>query len=93
MKIYIDPALVKEMPVLIQTPNRRRKRYPEGVISPQESAAAALAAADPAQNRHPALAVGPSRSSEGFRVYYLVRWLDEEVNPAIKSPAFRPVDV
>ena len=24
---------------------------------------------------HPALVIGPSRSSEGFRIYYLVRWL------------------
>ncbi len=78
MKVYIDPRLVKEMPVLIQTPNRKRKRYPEGVVTPQESVASALAGADPAQNRHAALALGPSRSSEGFRVYYLVRWLDEE---------------
>ena len=81
MKVYIDPALVKEMPVLIQTPNCKRKRYPEGVVTPQASVAAALAGADPAQNLHAALAIGPSRSSEGFRVYYLVRWLDEEATP------------
>ncbi len=81
MKVYIDPRLVKETAVLIQTPNRKRKRYAEGVVTPQDSVASALASADPAQNRHAALAIGPSRSSEGFRVYYLVRWLDEEATP------------
>ena len=81
MKVYIDPRLVKETPVLIQTPNRKRKRYAEGIVTPQDSVVGALAGADPAQNRHAALAIGPARSSEGFRVYYLVRWLDEEATP------------
>ena len=28
------------------------------------------------ENLHPAIVIGPSRSSEGFRLYYLVRWLN-----------------
>ncbi len=36
----------------------------------------ALAHADPAKSRHAAIASGPSRSSEGFKLFYLVRWLD-----------------
>jgi hypothetical protein len=39
------------------------------------SAEEALAGAGP--GAHPARVCGPSRSSEGFRLYYLVRWLDE----------------
>ena len=36
----------------------------------------ARAHADPDKHRHAALASGPSRSSEGFKLFYLVRWLD-----------------
>jgi hypothetical protein len=39
-------------------------------------AAAALAGADAARQIHPALVYGPSTSSEGQQIYYLVRWLD-----------------
>lgn len=54
-----------------------RKRFPESCVEPMPSADAALAAADPARHRHAAEVMGPSRSSEGVRLYYLVRWLDE----------------
>jgi len=32
--------------------------------------------ARPEQGYFAAIASGPSRSSEGFRLYYLIRWLD-----------------
>lgn len=54
-----------------------RKRFPESCVEPMPSAEAALAAADPARDRHAAELMGPSRSSEGVRLYYLVRWLGE----------------
>lgn len=73
MKIHLDPALSKEVPALIRSPNNTRKRYPEGVVE-------VVASEDEAQQRaetglHAAIVIGPSRSSEGFRLYYLVRWL------------------
>jgi len=46
------------------------------VVEVYASEADALAHADPAKNRHAALASGPSRSSEGFKLFYLIRWLD-----------------
>lgn len=52
-----------------------RKYFAEACVQPVPSAEAALAGADPAQHRHAAELMGPSRSSEGVRVYYLVRWL------------------
>ncbi len=73
MKLYLDPALCKEAPALIRSPNKTRKRYPEGVVETVASEAEALARAE--ENLHPAIVIGPSRSSEGFRIYYLVRWL------------------
>jgi hypothetical protein len=76
MKLYLDPAQSKEIPALIRSPNRARKRYPEGVVETVVSEEEARQRAE--ENVHPAIVVGPSRSSEGFRLYYLVRWLDQE---------------
>lgn len=60
---------------VIYTPRLDRKRYPAGCVEIHESADAALAAAMPAGNRHAALVVGPSKSSEGQFIFYLQRWL------------------
>lgn len=64
-------------PVLIYSPSgRNRKRFPENCVTVQPSLKSAMAAARPAEGYHAAIASGPSRSSEGFRLYYLLRWLD-----------------
>jgi hypothetical protein len=74
MKLYLDPDHSKEVPALITTPSKTRKRFPEGVVEAVASEGEALRRGG--ENRHPAIVIGPSRSSEGFRLYYLVRWLD-----------------
>lgn len=61
---------------LIYAPRRHRMRYPENCVRVVDSEQAARAAADPAKNLHAAKVCGPFRSSEGFRLYYLVGWLD-----------------
>ena len=73
MKLYLDPAQSKEVPALVRTPNKTRKRYPESLVEPVANEAEALTRAE--ENLHPAIVIGPSRSSEGVRVFYLVRWL------------------
>lgn len=73
MKLYLDPAQSREVPALIRSPNKTRKRYPEGVVEVVASEEAALQGA--ADGLHAAIVIGPSRSSEGFRIFYLVRWL------------------
>jgi hypothetical protein len=78
MKLYLDPSQVKEIPALINSPSTKRKRYPEGIVTPMGSEAEARDQASPEKHLHAAIVIGPSRSSEGFRVYYLVRWLDLE---------------
>ena len=60
---------------VIFTPRQNRKRYPAGCVEIFESMEAAIAAADPANKRHAARVVGPSKSSEGQFIYYLVEWL------------------
>jgi hypothetical protein len=72
-----ESKVVGTAAVVIYSPSgKNRKRFPEGVVEVYASEADALAHADPAKSRHAAIASGPSRSSEGFRLFYLVRWLD-----------------
>lgn len=60
---------------VVFTPKLNRKRFPAGNVEIFESEADALAASNPANNRHPALVIGPSKSSEGQFIFYLQRWL------------------
>jgi hypothetical protein len=78
--VYLDaeaPQLVNARFAVVNVKRGSRKRFAENCVAPVADAAAALAAADPAQNLHAAEVMGPSRSSEGFNLYYLVRWLED----------------
>jgi len=70
-----DSTLVKRQYALVYTPNRRRSRFPENCVQIVASLEQAIAGADSAGKLHPALVYGPSRSSEGLRLYYLVEWI------------------
>ena len=73
----LESNVVGTTAVVIYSPSgKTRKRFPEGVVEVFGSEADARAHAEPDKHRHAALASGPSRSSEGFRLFYLVRWLD-----------------
>jgi len=71
-----DTNLAHEYYALVKAPSRNRKRFPENCVEVVESEAAARAGADSEKKLMPAVVFGPSRSSEGFRLFYLVRWLD-----------------
>jgi hypothetical protein len=71
-----DATLVQTCYAVIYTPSRRRKRFPENCVTPVGSAEEAIEQAAGQEGRHPARVMGPSRSSEGFRLYYLLEWLD-----------------
>jgi hypothetical protein len=75
--VYLDleAPLVTACHAVIATTPGKRKRFPESCVEVVADETAARAAAGP--GRHAALVMGPSRSSEGVRLYYLVRWLDE----------------
>ncbi len=73
--IVPDTQIVRECFAVVYAPGRRRKRFPENCVETHESAPAAVAASSPADDRHPARVLGPSRSSEGLRLYYLLDWL------------------
>lgn len=76
--IYIDSEakLVDEHYALVYAPRSGRGRFPEDCVTVVESEAAARQGADPAKHLRAAKVVGPARSSEGFRLYYLVTWLE-----------------
>jgi len=72
-----ESPVVRTGYVVIYSPKRgNRKRFPENCVTLYATEAAALAASQPELGQYAAVASGPSRSSEGFRVFYLVRWLD-----------------
>lgn len=77
-KVIIDPdsRSLENRFAVIRAPRRSRARYPEGCVTLTADAATAMAGADPDRHLHPAEVYGPSVSSEGQRIYYLVRWLD-----------------
>ncbi|MDO9244017.1 MAG: hypothetical protein Q8J67_04025 [Rhodocyclaceae bacterium] len=78
--VYLDaeaPHLVQQHFALVQATRGKRQRFAENCVEVVASAEVALARALPVHNLHAAEVVGPSRSSEGFRLYYLVRWLDD----------------
>lgn len=79
--IFIDaeaPHLVQQQFALVQAVRGKRQRFPENVVAVVATEEEALRRQAPADNLHAAEVMGPSRSSEGFRLYYLVRWLSDQ---------------
>jgi len=76
--VPLDPeGTVSDLRVaVVYAPRRNRTRFPASCVEVVESAPAALAAADPARQRYAARVIGPSKSSEGQFLYYLVEWLE-----------------
>ncbi|MCG7873814.1 MAG: hypothetical protein N0C81_02930 [Candidatus Thiodiazotropha lotti] len=70
-----DQSIVRTSYAVIYTPSRRRDRFPENCVTLASSAEEAIQKATEQENLHAAQVNGPSRSSEGFRLYYLVHWL------------------
>jgi len=77
--IYLDPQapVINEVFAVVHIPKRSRNRFPENSVQVYNSEEEARQSADPDNKRFAARVVGPSRSSEGLRIYYLSQWLDE----------------
>lgn len=67
-------GVVQEQYAVVYAP-KKKKRLSANCLEIMQSEAAARAAADPAHHRHAAVVAGPSKSSEGQYLFYLVRWL------------------
>ena len=71
-----DTSVVEEHFAVVYAPRRSRDRFSEGAVELKETAEQAREEADSDHKRFPAIVAGPSRSSEGLRLYYLVEWLE-----------------
>lgn len=60
---------------VVYVPKKSRKRFPSGCVTVVESAEEAIQQSDEANKQYPAKVLGPSKSSEGQYIYYLVEWL------------------
>lgn len=61
---------------VVYMPGRAKKRFPAGCVRIVDSREEALSQADAGARQFPARVLGPSRSSEGQYLYYLLEWLD-----------------
>lgn len=77
--IFVDSetALVSESYAIVYAPRKNRKRFPDNCVEVVNDAVIAISKADNTQNLYAAKVIGPSRSSEGLMLYYLVAWLDD----------------
>mgnify|MGYP003330738696 CR=1 FL=1 len=79
MKGFVPPddqtEVSSEHWAIVYMPGRNRKRYPANCVQLVSSESDARKGARPAQRTFPARVLGPSKSSEGQVVFYLLEWL------------------
>ena len=61
---------------VVHVPKRSRNRFPAGSVEVFGDEAEARHQSDPENKRYAAVVHGPSKSSEGQLLYYLIEWLD-----------------
>ena len=61
----------------VYVPRRSRNRFAASCVTLFDSESEALSSANPSQRQFAAQVIGPSKSSEGQSLYYLVRWLGQ----------------
>ena len=77
--IYIDEEnarVIDEHYALVYAPRRSRDRFAENTVQLVSSEEEARQGANPDKKIYAAKVIGPSRSSEGLRLYYLASWLE-----------------
>lgn len=63
---------------VVYVPKRNRNRFAANCVKIKANAEEALAASDAKNKRFAAKILGPSKSSEGQHIYYLVEWLEAD---------------
>jgi hypothetical protein len=61
---------------VVYVPRRNRNRFAANCVEIKPTAADAIDDADPDKKRFAARVSGPSKSSEGQMIYYLLEWLE-----------------
>ena len=62
---------------VVYLPGRSRNRFPAGSVEICTDEEHALGISDPDNRRFAAIVHGPSKSSEGQQLYYLINWLED----------------
>lgn len=79
MRGFVPPdpytKVSEEQFAIVYVPKRSRNRFPKGCVEVVESKDEALKRARPDDKQYAAKVLGPSKSSEGQYIYYLVEWL------------------
>ena len=79
MRGYVPPdpetSVSQEKLAVIYTPRKSRTRFPAGCVEIVEDADSAIREAAGRDKYYAARVLGPSKSSEGQFIYYLVEWL------------------
>ena len=71
-----DSNVVEVHFAVVYAPKRSRGRFAENCVTVVDSEVDALEQANPAKKLFAAKVIGPSKSSEGQRIYYLDDWLE-----------------
>ena len=60
---------------VVYSPRKKRERFPANVVTIYDSQEEAITQQDHNDKLYAAQVIGPSKSSEGLKIFYLVRWL------------------
>lgn len=81
MRGFVPPdpytKVSEEQFAVVYVPKRSRNRFPKGCVEVVESKEDALERSNEEKKLFAARVLGPSKSSEGQYIYYLVEWLYE----------------
>jgi len=75
--VPLDPQskVSQEQFAVVYVPRRSRRRFPKGCVDVKSTKDEAVEHSDPDNMRYAAKVIGPSKSSEGQYIYYLVEWI------------------
>lgn len=80
MRGFVPPdpytKVSEEQYAVVYVPKRSRNRFPKGCVEVVASKEEALSLENQDKKLYAARVLGPSKSSEGQYIYYLVEWLD-----------------
>ncbi|GMR15800.1 MAG: hypothetical protein BMS9Abin31_0090 [Gammaproteobacteria bacterium] len=80
MRGFVPPdpytRVSEEHYAVVYVPKRSRNRFPKGCVDVVASKEEAIEQADDEKKLFAARVLGPSKSSEGQYLYYLVEWLN-----------------
>lgn len=77
--VPLDPqsTVSQEQFAVVYVPRRSRRRFPKACVDVKSCKDEAIDHSDPDNKRYAARVIGPSKSSEGQYIYYLVEWIFE----------------